>query len=191
MSTHRVHRVESAALWRTFHHDGKIFPGWWGGGLHAHPLSLYLPSRSMLHFMPQLRGQIQYPSFMYSVWVPLFLPPPWPANRKVRIYKEYHSVWPLVGIGTLPTPLSPASMPLPQNRGGGAHSPAGEGLGESQFLRLEKKLSTPSKPWSAHHIFLGEVDYGYLTCRQGKSNYLSLVRYTKRYSILYLKLSTR
>jgi hypothetical protein len=38
---------------------------------------------------------------------------------KVRIYKEYHSVCPLVGIGTLPTPLSPASVPLPQNRRGG------------------------------------------------------------------------
>ncbi len=31
--------------------------------------------------------------------------------------------------------------PSPQNRGG-THSPAGEGLGESQFRRLEKKLST-------------------------------------------------
>jgi hypothetical protein len=29
-----------------------------------------------------------------------------------------------------------------QNRGGGGHSRAGEGLGESQFRRLEKKLST-------------------------------------------------
>ncbi len=63
-------------------------------------------------------------------------------HRKVRIYKEYHSVCPLVGIGTLPTPLSPASVPLPPERGGGAHSPAGEGLGESNFRRLEKKLST-------------------------------------------------
>ncbi len=35
--------------------------------------------------------------------------------HKVRIYKEYHSVHcvcPLVGIGTLPTPLLPASVPL-------------------------------------------------------------------------------
>ncbi len=40
------------------------------------------------------------------------------------------SVCPLVGIGTLPTPLSPASVP-----------PAGEGLGESQLRRLEKKFS--------------------------------------------------
>jgi hypothetical protein len=64
------------------------------------------------------------------------------VHLKVRIFKEYHSVCPLVGIGTLPTPLSPASVPLPQNGGGGAHSPAGKGLGESQFRRLEKKLIT-------------------------------------------------
>ncbi len=53
--------------------------------------------------------------------------------------------------------LSPASVPLPPEPGGGgggAHPPAGEGLhGESQFRRLENKLSTlptlwtkPSKP---------------------------------------------
>ncbi len=52
------------------------------------------------------------------------------------VYKEYHSVCPLVGIGTPPTPL-----------GGGGHSPAGEGLGESQFQRLEKKLSTLPTQW--------------------------------------------
>ncbi len=54
-------------------------------------------------------------------------------THKVRIYKEYHSVCTrtLVGIGTLPTPLSPASVPLPQEPGGGAHSLGGEGLGES------------------------------------------------------------
>jgi hypothetical protein len=39
-----------------------------------------------------------------------------------------------------PTPLSPANVPLPPERGG-AHSFAGEGLGESQLRRLEKKLS--------------------------------------------------
>jgi hypothetical protein len=29
---HRVYRVATAALWRTFHHEGKISPGWcvWG-----------------------------------------------------------------------------------------------------------------------------------------------------------------
>ncbi len=36
----------------------------------------------------------------------------------------------------------------PQNRGGGgAHSPAGEGLGESHFRRLKKKLSTLPTLW--------------------------------------------
>jgi hypothetical protein len=56
------------------------------------------------------------------------------------IYKEYHSVCPLVGIGTLQPRLSPASMPLPPEPKG-AHSPAGEGLGESQFRRLENSLA--------------------------------------------------
>jgi hypothetical protein len=47
----------------------------------------------------------------------------------------------LVGIETLPTPLSPASVPLLPERGEGAHSLAGDGLGEFRFRRLEKKLA--------------------------------------------------
>ncbi len=39
-------------------------------------------------------------------------------------------------------PLSRKRVPPPPNQGGGAHSPAGEGMGESQFGRLEKQLST-------------------------------------------------
>jgi hypothetical protein len=58
--------------------------------------------------------------------------------HKVRIYKEYHSVCPLVGIGILPTPLSPAS----------------EGLGESHFRRLEKKLSTLPTLWGLVNLVL-------------------------------------
>ncbi len=60
---------------------------------------------------------------------------------------------PSLGVGTLPTPLSPASVPHPlePEGGGGAHSPAGEGLGESQFRRLEKKPSTL-------HILCGPLD---------------------------------
>jgi hypothetical protein len=38
--------------------------------------------------------------------------------------------------------LASECAPPPRIRGGGTHSPAGEGLGESQFRRLEKKLST-------------------------------------------------
>ncbi len=33
-----THRVAIADLWRISYPDGKINPGWWGGGGHAHPL---------------------------------------------------------------------------------------------------------------------------------------------------------
>jgi hypothetical protein len=57
--------------------------------------------------------------------------------------------------GSTPTPLSPASVPLPPEPGGGrAHSPAGEGLGESHFRRLEKKLSTLPTLWRRHSVYL-------------------------------------
>ncbi len=68
-------------------------------------------------------------------------------NHKVHIYLEFHSVCPLVGIGTDPPPLPPASVCVPpplNQRGGGARSPAGKGVGESHFGWLEKKLSTQS-----------------------------------------------
>jgi hypothetical protein len=64
------------------------------------------------------------------------------------MYLEYHSVCPLVGIGIgTPHPLSRkrCASPPPQPRGGGGlHSPARERTGESQFGRLERKLSTLS-----------------------------------------------
>ncbi len=40
------------------------------------------------------------------------------SEPQSTLYKEYHSVCHLVGIGTLPTPLSPASVPLPPEQGG-------------------------------------------------------------------------
>jgi hypothetical protein len=40
-----------------------------------------------------------------------------PQAQSTCIYLEYHSVCPLVGIGTLPTHLSPASVPLSQEAG--------------------------------------------------------------------------
>jgi hypothetical protein len=59
-----------------------------------------------------------------------------------RPVHKLHIVFPLVGIGTLPPP-SPVSVSAPPliPRGGGLHSSAGEGVGESQFGRLEKKSS--------------------------------------------------
>ncbi len=42
-----------------------------------------------------------------------------------------------------PTPLAASECALPPGpKGGGAHSSAAQGVGESQFLLLEKKLST-------------------------------------------------
>jgi hypothetical protein len=46
-----------------------------------------------------------------------------------------------------PIPLSRQRVCLPTCTKGGARSPAGEGLGESQFRRLEKKLSTLPTLW--------------------------------------------
>ncbi len=64
------------------------------------------------------------------------------SNHKVHIYTEYHSVCTLVGIGTLPPPsLASECAPPPPSKGGGTLA-CGRGVGESQFRRLEKKLST-------------------------------------------------
>jgi hypothetical protein len=66
------------------------------------------------------------------------------TNHKVHIYLEYHSECLLVGIGT-PTPSTASEYtPPPGTKVGGGTLPAGEGVGESQFQRLEKKLSTLS-----------------------------------------------
>ncbi len=43
-------------------------------------------------------------------------------NRKVITYAEYYSECPLVGIWTLPPPLSPASVPFPPEARGGGHT---------------------------------------------------------------------
>jgi hypothetical protein len=80
--------------------------------------------------------------------------PPWPKGGgahppapkgvgefQFRRWRKSLALCLLCGIWTLPTPLSPASVPLPP------YSPAGEGLGESQFRRLEKKLSTLPTLW--------------------------------------------
>jgi hypothetical protein len=61
------------------------------------------------------------------------------TEQKVHTYcmfLEFHSVCPLVRIGTPPTP-SPPSKCVPPKPKGGTDSPAGEGWGGSQFGRLE------------------------------------------------------
>jgi hypothetical protein len=64
---HRVHRVAPPAFWRTFSHEGKISPGWWGWGVHAHALSLHLPSPVKLQCTLQLSGRPQT-TYLYKRW---------------------------------------------------------------------------------------------------------------------------
>ncbi len=49
------------AFWHTFHHNGKVSPGWlgWGGGTPT-PDSHYLPSRTKLQCTLQLSGLGQW-----------------------------------------------------------------------------------------------------------------------------------
>ncbi len=99
--------------------------------------------------------------------------------HKVHIYLEYHSVCSLVGIRTS-QPSSPArecSLP-PEPKGGGAHVPAGEGVGESKLQRLEKKLLRPlSEPQAlneshmeGHNQFLNHT-----VCRDSSDIYQCLL----------------
>jgi hypothetical protein len=57
------------------------------------------------------------------------------CDHKVRTYKEYHSVAPRRNWDSPPTPHPQASVPPPPSLGGGEHSLARKGLGESQFRR--------------------------------------------------------
>jgi hypothetical protein len=69
-------------------------------------------------------------------------------------YLEYHSAFPSPELGP-----SPASVyPSPEPKEGGTHSPASEGVGETQFARLEKP-STLSTLWlSPKNMLLKEKE---------------------------------
>ncbi len=89
--------------------------------------SLHLAEGQPIYFTVQKLSYIKY-SILYierSDFCRVFVP------QSTYIYRVSQcSVCPLVGIGTLPSPLSPASVPLPpEPKGGGEHSPVGEGLG--------------------------------------------------------------
>jgi hypothetical protein len=64
-----------------------------------------------------------------------------------------------------PTPLAASECALPpRTKGGGAHSPAAEGVGESQFQRLEKRLAlcllcAPDRETSSQHKMSAEVEF--------------------------------
>ncbi len=66
-------------------------------------------------------------------------------RHKVHNYKEYHSVCPLVRIGTPPPPFSPASVqcPSPRTKGGrGGSLACGRGGGRVPISTTGEKLCT-------------------------------------------------
>ncbi len=82
-----------------------------------------------------------HPRFKY------FNPKTWFPTQSTYIYRASQWMSPRRNWDS-PTPLAASECPLPPGlKGGGAHSPAAKGVGESQFRRLEKKLSTLPTLW--------------------------------------------
>ncbi len=69
---HRVHRVATVIFWRTFHHDGKISPGWCGeGGARPPAFTKCTITNKVVEYAPAERTDtlpvfLIYP-YMYSV----------------------------------------------------------------------------------------------------------------------------
>ncbi len=86
-----THRVATAAFWRTFHPSGKISTGWWGWGVHVHPLSQYLPSHTKLQCPIQIREQIHS---LYFISTPMYsvLPPNTGPSAQYRPI-IWHILW--------------------------------------------------------------------------------------------------
>ncbi len=90
-------RVAMATFSRTLHHDGKISPALWGGGVHTHPLSLSLSSRAKVWCMyaPAKRADT-LPLFLLYLICTLWLDSP---NSLYSTYKSditmlpYFSLW--------------------------------------------------------------------------------------------------
>ncbi len=73
------HRVHTEWQWPLSgaHSIGKFRPAWWRWGMHAHPLSLYLPSGTKLYCALQLRGQIHSTYFCYTLICTLWVKQAW------------------------------------------------------------------------------------------------------------------
>jgi hypothetical protein len=64
----------------------------------------------------------------------------WESPQSTYIYRAPQCMSPRWNWDT-PTPLAASECAPPGPKGGGAHSPAAKGVGESQFQRLEKRLA--------------------------------------------------
>ncbi len=62
-----THRVEMADFWRSFHHVGKISPGWWGWGVHPLSISLHLTSHTSCSVRSSWEGRHTPPIHLYPV----------------------------------------------------------------------------------------------------------------------------
>ncbi len=65
---HRVHRVVTSAFWRTISHEGKIRLGWWGWGVHAHPLLLYLTSPVLSNWVGRYTDPVSSLVKIWTLW---------------------------------------------------------------------------------------------------------------------------
>ncbi len=125
-----------------------------GEGWTAHPLISHAPLPALALYMFAYSagaGPLQW------VWLGELVPPEYKffsgiiyaqgayfftAKHKVLIYSTPLCMSPRRN-WDFPNPSPPSEHALPPGpKGGGAHSPASKGMGESQFRRLEKKLST-------------------------------------------------
>jgi hypothetical protein len=109
--------------------------------------------RALRDFFPYLTGIGEFPTFysLFTVNHTGNFRPQWPYSTKY-IYKEYHSLCPLVGIGTLPSPPSPASVPLPPDPKGDGTLACGWGVGGVPILTIGEKAlhsaySVPYRNW--------------------------------------------
>ncbi len=79
------------------------------------------------------------------------------AQSTYTVYKEYHSVCPLVGIGTLAPPLAPASVLLsPEPEGGGHTRLRVRGWGSPNFDDLRKAYHSAFSVGSGLTLSAGE-----------------------------------
>ncbi len=77
----------------------------------------------------------------YLIWATLCLLFSSLKAQSTYIYRAPQCMSPRLNWDS-PTPLAASNCALPPGpKGGGAHSPAAKGVGESQFQRLEKRLA--------------------------------------------------
>ncbi len=107
--------------------------------MHGCPLPHVFYGMSVFSFCSMRRvGDVLHLTALVKVWRQDSYPHP----QSTYIYRAPQCMSPRRNWDS-PTPLAAGECSLPPGpKGGGAHSPAAKGIGESQFRRLEKKLST-------------------------------------------------